>query len=229
MRMAEADLPATTPRSSAALAGESYHRQITSTPDPVRVRARFQEQVVAMLAPGATVLDFGAGTGIDTRFLAERGHRLQAFEPDAAMVGYLRFHCADLITASSVSVVDDMASVDPVDMIIADFAVLNLVDDLPATLRRFHAALKPDGRVIASVLNPWAARDMQYGWWWRNVPSLIGRGTYEVGGASGAVRRVSASYLARTASPWFRTACLTPAGPARFSHPYLFVRLDRRA
>ena len=46
------------------------------------------------LAPGARVVDVGAGTGKATRMLAERGFDVTAVEPDPAMAALARANCA---------------------------------------------------------------------------------------------------------------------------------------
>ena len=60
---------------------EAYERSRPGYPDALV--HRLIEQL--RLQPGDPVVDFGAGTGIFTRLLCQRGFRVTALEPNAAM------------------------------------------------------------------------------------------------------------------------------------------------
>jgi hypothetical protein len=68
---------------------------------------------------------------------------------------------------------------------------------------KFHALTRPDGYVLASVLNPYWIRDLKCPWWWRNAVRLWRDGYYLVPGPlAPTVRRRLANYATESA-PYF--------------------------
>jgi SAM-dependent methyltransferase len=207
--------------------GEDYHAFITTSARNIRARARFQRLASAVLAPGGTVLDFGAGTGIDALLYADRGHRVQVYEPDPSMLGYLRNHCAAGIEAGRISEADMVPRI-ALDAVTANFAVLNLIDDRVALFKRLHGLLKPGGTILLSVLNPYFAGDMKYPWWRHNLGRLLTRGRYSVHGPHGGVHRMTPRTIAREAHPGFRLVKVVPGHPGLIFEPFVFIQLERR-
>jgi 2-polyprenyl-3-methyl-5-hydroxy-6-metoxy-1,4-benzoquinol methylase len=64
--------------------GAEYVEQITAGESDRRARAAFRDLVLSIAQPGATLFDFGCGTGMDARFYAERGFRVLAYDVDHA-------------------------------------------------------------------------------------------------------------------------------------------------
>jgi ubiquinone/menaquinone biosynthesis C-methylase UbiE len=100
------------------------------------------------------VADVGAGTGISSRLLAERGVRVIAIEPNADMRQAAAPH--PLVefrqaTAEATSLSD--ASVD----LVTCFQSFHWFNPEP-TLLEFHRILKPSGR-LAAVWNEWDKND----------------------------------------------------------------------
>src|SRR5215207_6000620 len=60
-------------------------------------RDAFRVRVSDLAGSGATILDFGCGTGIDAAWYASRGYRVIAYDVSAGMVDVLRSRCADAI------------------------------------------------------------------------------------------------------------------------------------
>jgi hypothetical protein len=54
----------------AIVTGADYVKQITALESDRRARAAFHDLVLRVAPPGAALLDFGAGTGMDARFYA---------------------------------------------------------------------------------------------------------------------------------------------------------------
>ena len=101
-----------------------------------------------------TALDAGAGTGISARALADRGLRVWAIEPNAAMRAAAAPHPGVTFvdaTAEHTGLPD--ASVD----LVASFQAFHWFEPVSA-LREFHRLLRPGGRV-ALVWNERDARD----------------------------------------------------------------------
>jgi SAM-dependent methyltransferase len=163
------------------LAGAEYVKQITSLESDRRARSEFQNLVLRIAPPGAALFDFGAGAGIDERFFAERGFTIAAYDADPRMREYFAVHCRDLIDAGRVTLdcrdyrefLGGKSTIaGRVELVISNFAPLNLVDDPHALFAKFHEITGPNGKVLASVLNPFFIGDMTFRWWWRNLPRL---------------------------------------------------------
>lgn len=194
----------------AAHTGAQYVRAITARDSDRRARAAFRELVLRLVPPGGTLLDFGAGAGLDARYFAERGFTVRAYDTDPRMCAFLAHHCRELIAGGRIeletgSYADFLARArragDPgVAAVTANFAPLNLVRDLPPLFAAFHALTAQRGAILASVLNPYHVGDARYRWWWRNLPRLWRRGCYALPGAQGEiVRRTPADFAAQCA------------------------------
>ncbi|HEY6482163.1 MAG TPA: methyltransferase domain-containing protein [Steroidobacteraceae bacterium] len=208
--------------------GARYVEQITALASDRRARTAFRDLVLRVAAPGAALFDFGSGTGMDARFYAECGFKVAAYDVDPHMCAFFAEHCRDLIEAGRVSLDSGdyrnfLAHGKPgglaaVDLVTANFAPLNLIDDLHELFAKFHALSRPDGRVLASVLSPWFVGDLQYGWWWRNSLRLLRVGHFSVPGVQGPIVRRRLADFARHSAPYFtleRVFRGLPAPPRR--------------
>jgi SAM-dependent methyltransferase len=195
-----------------AAAGDDYVRAITARASDRRARAAFQALVLQLAPPGASIFDFGAGPGLDARFYAERGYTVAAYEPDPQMRRTFEEHCKALIESQRITLdgrdYRDFLLRAPAgpgfDLITANFAPLNLVEDLGELFGRLHGLLRPSGQLLASVLNPYFIGDLQYRWWWRNIGSLVREGHFSVMGHQGPIVRRQITNLAAHARPHFR-------------------------
>jgi SAM-dependent methyltransferase len=193
--------------------GVEYVKQITALDSDRRARSAFQTLVLSIAPPGGTLFDFGAGTGMDARLYAERGLTVAAYEVDPNMCEYFSEYCRDLIEAGRVtldcgSYRKFLARKSPadghgVDLVTANFAPLNLIDDLQELFAKFHELTGPGGRVLASVLSPYFVGDMKYGWWWRNSLRLWRDGHYSVQGAQAPIVRRRLANFAAQSEPYF--------------------------
>jgi SAM-dependent methyltransferase len=230
--------------------GAEYVGAITATSSDRRYRREFQRLALRLTAPGEALFDFGSGPGIDARFYAEHGRRVTAYDVDPQMSEYLADHCRDLIAAGAVRLQEGgyaefLASAAPaagchVALVTANFAPLNLIDDLRALFARLAALTSPTGAVLASVLSPYFAGDLRYGWWWRNLGALLRQGRYAVPGAQALIWRRSLAEYERQCAPYFHLkevfagtsarACargvLLPLTTCRFMF-LLFRKVDR--
>jgi SAM-dependent methyltransferase len=212
--------------------GWVYFERITSRQVNRRVRATFQELVLRIAPPGATLFDFGAGPGIDARFFAERGFSVDAYDVDPKMCETLAVYCREFIDSGTVtldrsSYREFLARETPAagrfaDLVISNFAPLNQVDGLPELFAKFHALTTPAGRLLLSVLTPFYLGDMRSRWWWRHAPRLwyTGRASVRTGGAPPHTRRRLADFCA-SSSPYFELTRVFPglaSGPQRQPH-----------
>ena len=192
--------------------GAEYVTAITARESDRQARSAFRELVLSLVLPGGAVLDFGAGAGLDARYFAERGLRVRAYDNDPRMRAFLAQYCRDFIEGGRIELqtgsyedflAGSQAGEGRVDLVVANFAPLNLIADLPALFARFHALTVPGGIVAASVLNPYYIGDARYRWWWRNLPRLWRLGRYAVRGGEGDIIRRSPADFAAQSAPWF--------------------------
>jgi SAM-dependent methyltransferase len=206
------------------LAGAEYVRQITSLESDRRARSAFQDLVLRIAPPDAALFDFGAGPGIDARFFAERGFTVEAYDVDPRMREFFAAYCRDLIDSGRVRlgcgdyrefltrkvVVTGRRA----DLIISNFAPLNLVDDLRGLFEKFHELTGPNGKVFASVLSPYFIGDMRYRWWWRNAPRLWREGHFFMPGPQAPHIRRRLADFAALSLPYFKLARVFRGLPA---------------
>jgi SAM-dependent methyltransferase len=195
-------------------AGAEYVSHINSQESDRRTRAVFRDLVLRSAAPGARLFDFGAGPGIDARFFAERGFTIDAYDVDPRMREFFADHCRDLIDAGRVTLDGGgyrdflaRATTDTrprADLVISNFAPLNLVDDLHELFGKFHALTAPHGKVVASVLNPCFVSEMRYRWWWRRAPRLWRDGQVFMPGPQAPHYRRLLQHFRTVSTPHFR-------------------------
>jgi SAM-dependent methyltransferase len=202
------------------LAGAEYFKYITSVEADRRTRAAFQDLVSRIVRPGAALFDFGAGAGIDARFFAERGYTVGAYDIDPRMREFFAEYCRDFLENGRVTLhadsYEEFVTIGPpvsgrrIDLVICNFAPLNLIDDLDELFARFAALTAPDGRVLASVLNPYFIGDLKMKWWWRSAPQLWRRGRYFMPGPQAPHHRRRVANFAAVSAPHFRLARVLP-------------------
>jgi SAM-dependent methyltransferase len=204
-------------------AGAEYVSQINAQEADRRTRSAFRDLVLSIVPPRARLFDFGAGPGIDARFFAELGFRVDAYDVDPRMREFFIEHCRDLMDSGRVSL-DGSAYRDflthavaadrsRADLVIANFAPLNLVDDLRELFAKFNALTAARGKVLASVLNPWFVGGMRSRLWWRDAPQLLRHGeVFMPGPQAPHYRRLLRTFRSMSA-PHFRLSRIASALP----------------
>jgi SAM-dependent methyltransferase len=182
-----------------------YDATMDSEPRNARFRDAFRTLVAERIPRGGRILDFGCGTGLDAAWYASRGFTVIAYDPSARMIDQLTIRCQREIADGVVTPLT-VPFDGPVDAIVANFAVLNLVPDLSDLFGRFARAVAPGGQVIVSVINPFYWRDLRCGWWWRALSKSWGSAMLTVEGSDAASYRHYLGAIARAASPAFRPA-----------------------
>jgi SAM-dependent methyltransferase len=135
------------------------------------------------------------------------------------MCDYFARHCAAEVAAGTVRLNvgayrDFLASRQlsgghDIDLVVANFAPLNLVDDLPPLFAKFDTMLNAGGRLLVSVLNPFYRGQLASRRGWTRLPQLLWNGSYTtlLHGMI-PVRRWLPGRLARQAEPFFQLAAI---------------------
>lgn len=205
--------------------GEQYHKFILASRRDQLVRDRFQRMVLDLLPEGADVLDFGAGTGIDAKAYAAKGHRTFVYEPSQAMHEYLAQYCQDDIARKTIIQVASHLTC-KAQAVTANFAVFNHFSDHAKLFEELSRVVDPGGFVLTSMLNPYYLGDARYGWWRANIVNLIRTGHYEIASES-HIHRFTPRVVARAAAPYFRLERLVPRGLGLATHLYIFLLFRR--
>lgn len=120
------------------------------------------ERYTRLFLPGQAVLDVGCGTGIDARFLAQRGIRVVGLDASPSMIAQAR---AKLDLDRFKEPVDlrvlDIGEIGSLpaggfDGIISAFASLSTVADLDAFGADAARLLRPRGTIVLHLLNRWS-------------------------------------------------------------------------
>ena len=199
---------------SAAHVGAEYARAIQQRESDRRAREAFQSLALSQVPAGGTIFDFGAGTGIDARFFAERGLLVRVYDNDSRMRRYLAETCRDLIDAGRIvpetgDYSDFLARACDLEaprahLVIANFAPLDLIDELSVLFAKLEAVIVPGGGLLASVLSPYFLGDLKLGWRWRGMLRQWRTGKLIVPGAGGNITRRHLRVFAADCAPWFR-------------------------
>ena len=207
--------------------GKAYHEFMLGSPRDQNVRERFQRLVFRVMPRHGTILDFGAGTGIDAARYAAEGFKVLVHEPSESNLAYLGEHCAQQIAKGSI-VITDLSDARNVEMIVANFAVLNLIGDHRALFAKFAGLLAPRGFVLASLLNPFFLGDARYAWWRTNLRSLMANGAYTVDGEFDRIYRFAPSVVGRAARPDFTVLTCVPTWPWLATSRYVFMLFQKQ-
>ena len=195
-------------------AGAEYVDQINAQESDRRTRTAFRDLVLSIAPPRAKLFDFGAGPGLDARFFAEHGYTIDAYDVDPRMREFFGDHCRDLIDSGRVTLgggayreflthtATDHSG--RADLVISNFAPLNLVDDLPELFGKFNTLTGPKGRIFASVLSPWFIGDIRSRAWWRDAPRLWRDGQVFLPGPQAPYYRRLLRHFRTASAPHFR-------------------------
>lgn len=207
--------------------GDAYTQQILARRMDRLARSAFQSCVSSLIAPGATIFDFGAGTGIDARSYASRGYRVLAYDHDPQMCDAFRRSSRPQLESGQIVLMEgeyrQFLASEPMfrgrkaDLVTANFAPLNLVEDPPELFRKLRALTSAGGLVLASVLSTQFIGDMRFNWWWHNRSALRRDGHFTLRGIWTVTRRTPANFAA-LAAPHFRLAGVRGGLPGNRLH-----------
>ncbi len=211
------------------------------------VRARTLAAVTRSVAPGATLLDLGCGTGLDAVALGRRGYRVTAIDWSANMVRHTRERAERAGNKGMVAVhqvgIDELERLPAgtFDGAYSNLGALNCVPDLGSAAASIAARLRPDGVLIASVIGrvcPWELAIFSRKRDWRRVAARWSKEPVAVPLSGGTVwtRYYSpAQFRSTFAAAGFRLTSLRTLGllvPPPYAlafagrHPRLLARLQ---
>lgn len=110
--------------------------------------ATMQERFLAKLQKGSYILDFGCGSGRDTKYFQEQGYQVDAVDGSKELC-----RLASEYTGTEVGNMffQELSEVDKYDGIWACSSILHLpVDELTEVMRKMAVALKEDGIIYTS-------------------------------------------------------------------------------
>lgn len=170
---------------SVEVTGAAYVAAMNRDPTDREYRRAFQDLALKLVPPRGHVFDFGSGPGLDARRYAREGQRVSAYDVNPAMCDYFAAHCAHEIAAGSVRLATGpfgdflrKPETADADLVVSNFAPLNLVADLPPLMAKFARMLTPGGKLLASILNPCFRELPRSSAWWRSLPRLLWTGRY---------------------------------------------------
>jgi SAM-dependent methyltransferase len=182
-------------------------------------RRAVRRELLRAFPEGARLLEIGGGTGLDARFLAERGRDVLLTDPSPAMVRAAgeRLHSfvahpPRVLAAEHLDVlVDECESrkAPRFDGAFSNFAALNCVADLTPTAHALARLLRPGASALLVVFGTMSAGEVVVQLARRDRAAAFRRRargdvTARLGGQHFTVRYHRAHELARAMAPWFR-------------------------
>jgi ubiquinone/menaquinone biosynthesis C-methylase UbiE len=131
------------------------------SPNPIiqYKRERVRNHVLALLAPGSSILELNSGTGDDAIFFAKEGFRVHATDLSPGMQQVLSNKTKGLgleprisQELCSFSELSKLKWKGPFDMIFSNFGGLNCTGRLDQVLAQFDPLLKPGGLVTLVIM-----------------------------------------------------------------------------
>jgi SAM-dependent methyltransferase len=201
---------------------DDYDRQL-DTPDTWTARRCFWQCAEAVLPAKASILDFGAGTGIDAEHFASLGHRVTAYDLSGGMLAVLRRRCAEQVAGGTIAPIggplaearEAIAARAPYDAVVCNFAILTHLAHLEPAMRLFADWVRAGGTVLIGIQNPWFPADLREGWYLKSLlrAPLAGAIRYRLP-ESGYGYRHTPGQVRRSARPEFVREP-TPLPPCR--------------
>jgi SAM-dependent methyltransferase len=146
-------------RGFSAMAAE-YDALAETHPVVIWMRRRIRQVAEACLAPGGSILEINAGSGLDAAYFASKGYRVHATDVAPGMLASLEAKVAapeleGRLTHEALSFDRlEVAQGGPYDLVFSNLGGLNCTDDLEAVVRGLPAVLKPGGYAVLVVMPP---------------------------------------------------------------------------
>lgn len=186
--------------------------QAMDTPESREVRVCFWRRAESLFPSNARLLDFGAGSGLDAEHFSGRGHAVVAYDNSPGMLEVMRRRCpARLADGGIVPIAGELSAVSgeiarlgPYDGVVSNFAVFSMVPRLDPVFRLLGRIVKPGGRVLVSIQNPWCRVDLGRRRFWTALARLPVHGVMRyTSRETGHTNRYLPLQLRRAARPEF--------------------------
>lgn len=138
----------------------TYDVDFTESPIARHLRGRVQRRLARYFAAGHHVLELGCGTGVDARFLAQRGVRVTATDASPQMLAQTRAKITQYQPSLVTTALLDINRLESSDLpavfdgVYANFGVLNAVRDIEQLASWLHSRVCPGGIVVFVVMSP---------------------------------------------------------------------------
>lgn len=110
--------------------------------------SQIQQEFLSTLPPGANILDFGCGSGRDTKYFLEQGYKVDAIDGSPMLCKLASTHTGIKVRQM---LFQELHAKEKYDGIWACASILHVAkNELPDILQRMHNALTPDGIIYAS-------------------------------------------------------------------------------
>lgn len=110
--------------------------------------SQIQQEFLSTLPPGANILDFGCGSGRDTKYFLEQGYKVDAIDGSPMLCKLASTHTGIKVRQM---LFQELHAKEKYDGIWACASILHVAkNELPDILQRMHNALKPDGIIYVS-------------------------------------------------------------------------------
>jgi len=128
------------------------------------LRRRVRSQIQPYLSADAVVMDLGCGSGLDAAWLAPQVRQVFAIDPSAEMVELTATACKafrNVVVARGDGA--ELVSPQPLDLLLANFGVVNCVGDLKAFGDGLNKVLKPGGHAVLVTMPRWCPAELCMG------------------------------------------------------------------
>lgn len=110
--------------------------------------SQIQQEFLKILTPGSYILDFGCGSGRDTKYFPEQGYKVDAIDGSSELCKLASAHTGIKVRQM---LFQELHAKEKYDGIWACASILHVAkNELPDILQRMYNALKSDGTIYAS-------------------------------------------------------------------------------
>jgi ubiquinone/menaquinone biosynthesis C-methylase UbiE len=193
---------------------DSYDELFTHSAVGRAQRKQVWARLISAFEPGQRVLELNCGTGVDARFLAEKGRTVVACDASSAMIEVARRRVQAEVSPRNLRFVHlanedlDLMPRRPLfDGAFSNFSGLNCLADLKPVAANLAELVRPGGNVLLCVWSRVCVSELLWyasrGQFKKACRRLSGKATARVADVSVSVSYPTVSQLRRAFAPWF--------------------------